>query len=77
MVYTSKPLELLHLDLFGPESYKSIGGKQYGFVIVNDYSRFTWVLFLRTKDSAFIEFEKLIKLLENKLNTKLVGIRSD
>ena len=77
MVSTSKPLELLHLDLFGPEAYKSIGGKQYGFVIVDDYSRFTWVLFLRTKDAAFNEFEKLIKLLENKLNTKLVGIRSD
>ncbi|KAL8097244.1 hypothetical protein AgCh_030390 [Apium graveolens] len=72
MVSTSKPLELLHLDLFGPEAYKSIGGKQYGFVIVDDYSRVTWVLFLRTKDAAFIEFEKLIKLLENKLNTKLV-----
>ncbi|KAL8107872.1 hypothetical protein AgCh_024325 [Apium graveolens] len=77
MVSTSKPLELLHLDLFGPEAYKSIGGKQYGFVIIDDYSRFTWVLFLRTKDTAFNEFEKLIKLLENKLNTKLVGIRSD
>ena len=77
MVSTSKPLELLHLDLFGPKSYKSIGGKQYGFVIVGDYSRFTWVLFLSTKDCAFSEFEKLITLLENKLGTRLVGIRSD
>ena len=77
VVSTTKSLELLHLDLFGPESYKSIRGKQYGFVIVDDYTRFTWVLFLRTKDSAFEEFEKLIKVLENKLNTKLVSIRSD
>ena len=77
MVSTSKTLELLHLDLFGPEAYKSIGGKQYGFVIVDDYSRFTWVLFLATKDCAFNEFEKLITLLENKLGTRLVGIRSD
>ncbi|KAL8104030.1 hypothetical protein AgCh_028308 [Apium graveolens] len=53
IVSTSKPLELLHLDLFGLEAYKSIG------------------------DAAFIEFEKLIKLIDNKLNTKLVGIRSD
>ena len=77
VVSTSKPLELLHLDLFGPEAYKSLGGKQYGFVIVDDYSRFTWVLFLKTKDCAFAEFEKLIKLLENNLKTRLVGIRSD
>ena len=77
MVSTSQPLELLHLDLFGPEAYKSIGGKQYCLVVVDDYSRYSWTLFLRTKDCAFEEFEILIKLLENKLKTKLIGIRSD
>ncbi|XP_063942869.1 uncharacterized protein LOC108194565 [Daucus carota subsp. sativus] len=77
LVSTSQPLELLHLDLFGPEAYKSIGGKQYCLVVVDDYSRYSWTLFLRTKDCAFEEFEILIKLLENKLKTKLIGIRSD
>ncbi|KAL8087693.1 hypothetical protein AgCh_037733 [Apium graveolens] len=76
MVSTTQPLELLHLDLFGPEAYKSIGGKQYCFVIIDDYSRYSWVLFLRTKDCAFEEFEKLIKLLENKLKTKLIAPRT-
>jgi hypothetical protein len=41
MLSTSKPLELLHMDLFGPTSYKSIGGNLYCLVIVNDYSRYT------------------------------------
>jgi len=41
----SKPLELLHLDLFGPSRTKSLGGNYYGFVIVDDFSRFTWTLF--------------------------------
>jgi len=38
---TSKPLQLLHIDLFGPTRMLSIGGKKYGFVIVDDYSRYT------------------------------------
>ena len=38
---TSRPLELLHMDLFGLTSYTSIGGNNYGFVIVDDFSRYT------------------------------------
>ena len=45
LVTTSRPLELLHIDLFRPMNMISIGGKSYGFVII-DYSRFTWVYFL-------------------------------
>jgi hypothetical protein len=41
-----RPLELLHMDLFGPIAYISIGGSKYCLVIVDDYSRFTWVFFL-------------------------------
>jgi hypothetical protein len=43
---TSRPLELLHMDLFGPVAYLSIGGSKYGLVIVDDFSRFTCVFFL-------------------------------
>jgi hypothetical protein len=43
---TERPLELLHMDLFGPIAYISIGGSKYCLVIVDDYSRFTWVFFL-------------------------------
>jgi hypothetical protein len=38
---TSRPLELLHMDLFGPVAYLSIGGSKYGLVIVDDFYRFT------------------------------------
>ena len=41
IVTTIKPFELLHMDLFGPVAYISIGGNKYGFVIVDDYFRFT------------------------------------
>ncbi|KAJ9558160.1 LOW QUALITY PROTEIN: hypothetical protein OSB04_012774 [Centaurea solstitialis] len=48
----SSPLQLLHMDLFGPTNVMSIGKKSYCLVIVDDYSRFTWVYFLRTKDET-------------------------
>jgi transposase InsO family protein len=46
LMTTSRPLELLHMDLFGLIAYLSIGGSKYDLVIVDDYSRFTWVFFL-------------------------------
>ncbi|GJU24231.1 retrovirus-related pol polyprotein from transposon TNT 1-94 [Tanacetum coccineum] len=45
-------LYLLHMDLCGPIRVASINGKRYILVIVDDYSRFTWVRFLKTKDEA-------------------------
>ncbi|GJY84355.1 retrovirus-related pol polyprotein from transposon TNT 1-94 [Tanacetum coccineum] len=45
-------LELIHMDLCGPMRVASINGKKYIIVIVDDYSRYTWVYFLRTKDEA-------------------------
>ena len=41
LVSTSRPLELLHVDLFGPMDVLNMGGKSYGLIIVDDYSRFT------------------------------------
>jgi hypothetical protein len=46
IMITTRPLELLHMDLFGPIAYISIGGNKYGLIIIDDYSRFTWVFFL-------------------------------
>ena len=68
-VLTTKPLELLHLDLFSLVSPSSLGGKSYAFVIVDDYSRFTWTLFLAHKDEAFNKFSSLCKKLQNQKAT--------
>jgi hypothetical protein len=46
---TTRTLEMLHMDLFGPITYISIGGNKYGFAIIDDYSRFTWVFFMQDK----------------------------
>ncbi|XP_012842820.1 PREDICTED: uncharacterized protein LOC105963014, partial [Erythranthe guttata] len=60
-VRTSRNLELLHMDLMGPMQVESIGGKRYIFVCVDDFSRFTWVEFIREKSDSFDVFKKLCK----------------
>ncbi|GKD14547.1 retrovirus-related pol polyprotein from transposon TNT 1-94 [Tanacetum coccineum] len=58
-------LYLLHMDLCGPVRVESINGKKYILVIVNDYSQFTWVKYLRSKDEApefIIKFLKMIQV---------------
>lgn len=59
-VTTSKPLELLHIDLFEPSQTQNLGGKKYTYVIVDDYTRYTWVIFLRHKSEAFEEFSTYV-----------------
>src|SRR4051812_12527241 len=49
---TTRPLELLHMDLFGPQNYASLGGNKYGLVIVDDFSCYTWVFFLDDKSKV-------------------------
>nr|GFC28070.1 retrovirus-related Pol polyprotein from transposon TNT 1-94 [Tanacetum cinerariifolium] len=59
-------LHLLHMDLCGPMRIASINGKRYVLMIVDDYSRYTWVHFLRSEDEApevIIKFQKRITVL--------------
>jgi len=56
IVSTFTPLELHHIDLFGPVNTASLYGSKYGLVIIDDYSKWTWVKFLRSKDNAYDVF---------------------
>ena len=56
---TSRPLELLHLDLMGPTRIESLGGKRYIMVVVDDFTRYTWVILLRSKLDALKHIEAL------------------
>jgi len=77
VVSSSKPLELLHMDLFGPSRTMSLGGNYYALVIVDDLSRYTWTLFLESKSDAFSAFKKLARRLQNTKNSSIGSIRSD
>nr|GFB97350.1 hypothetical protein [Tanacetum cinerariifolium] len=63
-----KKLYLLHMDLCGPIRVDSINGKKYILVIVDDYSRFTWVKFLRSKDETLMFIIKFLKMIQVRLN---------
>jgi hypothetical protein len=52
LMTTDRPLELLQMDLFGLIACISISGSKYCLVIVDDYSRFTWVFFLQDKSQT-------------------------
>ncbi|GJR01569.1 retrovirus-related pol polyprotein from transposon TNT 1-94 [Tanacetum coccineum] len=56
IVSTTRCLELLHMDLFSPSTVRSYGGNLYTLVIVDDYSRYTWIRFLKNKTEAFEEW---------------------
>ncbi|GKC90919.1 retrovirus-related pol polyprotein from transposon TNT 1-94 [Tanacetum coccineum] len=70
-------LELLHMDLCGPTRVASINGNRYILVIVDDYSRFPWVYFLRTKDETLEIIKNFIARVQLKYNVKVCKIRTD
>ena len=77
VVATSHPLELLHVDLIGPTRTESMGGQRYIMVVVDDFSRYSWVEFLREKLEAYDKMKRLYKRLQNEKGVPIVKIRSD
>ncbi|GJW17530.1 putative ribonuclease H-like domain-containing protein [Tanacetum coccineum] len=73
----SQPLQILHMDLFGPTSVRSINHKTYCLVITDDFSRFSWVFFLGTKNETSQILKDFIRQIENQLNQKVKTIRCD
>ncbi|GJU89754.1 putative ribonuclease H-like domain-containing protein [Tanacetum coccineum] len=70
-------LHTLHMDLCGPMRTESINGKKYVLVIVDDYTRFGWVRFLRTKDETPQVIEKFIVKTQRALNATVRFVRTD
>ncbi|GKC38955.1 retrovirus-related pol polyprotein from transposon TNT 1-94, partial [Tanacetum coccineum] len=70
-------LYLLHMDLCGPMRIQSINGRKYILVIVDDYSRFTWVKFLRSKDEVLEFVIKFLKMIQVRLNATVRNIKTD
>jgi hypothetical protein len=74
---TGRPLELLHMDLFVPIAYISIDGSKYCLVIVDDYSRFTWVFFLQEKSQTQETLKGFLRQAQNEFGLRIKKIRSD
>nr|GFA08274.1 hypothetical protein [Tanacetum cinerariifolium] len=71
-----QPLFRLHMDLFGPTFVKSLSKKSYCLVITDDYSRFSWVFFLASKDATPSVFKTFIIGLENLLSLKAEAVNT-
>nr|GEX17335.1 integrase, catalytic region, zinc finger, CCHC-type, peptidase aspartic, catalytic [Tanacetum cinerariifolium] len=72
-----KKLYLLHMDLYGSMRVERINGKKYSLVIVDNYSRFTWVKSLRSKDEALEFIIKFLKMIQLRINATVRNIRTD
>jgi hypothetical protein len=74
---TDMPLELLHMDLFGPIAYISIDGSKYCLVILDDNSRFTWVFFLQEKSQTQEILKRFLRRAQYEFGLRIKKIRSD
>jgi hypothetical protein len=76
-IMTEHPRQLLHMDIVGPSWVRYMRVKWYILVIVGDYSRYSWVFFLESKDEVFKHFQSLALRLNNEYPNCLKAIRSD
>nr|GEU92671.1 retrovirus-related Pol polyprotein from transposon TNT 1-94 [Tanacetum cinerariifolium] len=70
-------LNLLHMNLCGPLRVASINGKKYILVIVDDYSRYTWTLFLRSKDEIPKVLKAFLTMIQRNLQALVISVRTD
>ncbi|GJZ04147.1 retrovirus-related pol polyprotein from transposon TNT 1-94 [Tanacetum coccineum] len=70
-------LNLLHMDLCGPMPVVSINGKKYILVIFDDYSRYTWTLFLRSKDETLEVLKDFLMMIQRNLQAQVISVRTN
>ena len=74
---TSKPLQLLHTDVCGPIDLPSFGKSKYFLLFIGDFSRKTWVYFLKKKSEVFVAFKNFKTLVEKESDYKIKALRSN
>jgi hypothetical protein len=72
-VLTKQPGELLHMDTIGLAQICSLGGKWFVLVIVDDFSRYSCVFFMKVKDEDFSHAQDLILRLQNEFPKNTIG----
>nr|GEY39034.1 hypothetical protein [Tanacetum cinerariifolium] len=74
---SKRRIQLLHMDLCGPMRVESINGKKYVIVIVDDYSRYTWTHFLRSKDETSEVLINFLRLVQRGLHAHVRIVRTN
>lgn len=70
---STRPLSLLHMDMFGPINMSE---RKYTLVIIDDYFRFTWTIFMKQKNEIKRKLPKLMKMLQNEKSMNIIKIQS-
>jgi len=68
---TSKPLKIVHTNIYGPIRIKKLHGEIYFMFLIDDYTKMTWVRFLKNKFEAFDKFKSFKALVENERDLKI------
>jgi transposase InsO family protein len=74
---TTKPLEIVHIDLVGPTTTKGLKFERYFMLLVDDYTRMTAVFFLKNKSEAFGNFKIYKEMVENEMDSRIKCLRLD
>ncbi|CAJ2632157.1 unnamed protein product [Trifolium pratense] len=77
ITHSSNIFDLLHADIWGPYATPSVSGHRYFLTLVDDYSRFTWIILMKLKSETRNHIINFISYIENQFNTKLKCLRSD
>ena len=72
-----EPLQLIHSDIFGPLEVPSLSCTVYFLTFINDFSRKSWVYFLKNKSEVFSIFQIFKSLVENEFGKKIKNLRLD
>ena len=73
----TKPLELVHTDVYGPLSVQARGGYEYFVSFIDDYSRYGYLYLMRCKSETFEKFKEVRAEAEKQLGLSLKTLRSD
>jgi hypothetical protein len=74
---STRCFELLHMDIWGPYSTTTVHGHKYFLTIVDDFSRFTWLILLKGKNEVAAQVQNFIHLVENQFDCRVKTVRSD
>ena len=77
IVSTSKPFDLVYMDLFRTTRTLSLNGKRFGLVLIDDYSRFSWIYFIFHKNEAFDKLLLFFRIVQAAHGGKVVAIQTD
>jgi len=74
---SQSPFDLVHVGIWGPFSVQSINGSRFFFIIVDDFSRYTWIYLMHNKSQSRSIVQSIFTMVNTQFNLKIKSLRSD